>query len=295
MKKDLDEKKTKNSCECNKECDNRKYYIKVFVATLVLIVVFFVGFIIGSYLLYNDFKEEIDGKETEYKCNDQSNNENKNEVNEENEVYVGDFEKIKMRIEDLGRIEQVSRNINSVEDFTNQELLLFALDYLGYSDVHTLEEINSVTQTYFGIDVEPENINCHFSTDELPLYLYDENKKAFVPNEEHGGHGLGSYYSYILNRIVKLEVKDNIYTVEVKKAFGRCQDVGPVTTFYKTYKDMDELKKPIIDFNGEKDEEFENYYPEVDFNSLDNDKLITYTYVFKKVDEEFILVSYTFG
>ena len=45
-----------------KECDNRKYYIKVFVATLVLIVVFFVGFIIGSYLLYNDFKEEIDGK-----------------------------------------------------------------------------------------------------------------------------------------------------------------------------------------------------------------------------------------
>lgn len=272
----------------------KKQYFKVGILSFFGMLLFLGGLITGAILLYNNdevLEEKFEDNKSENK-QDKDTNE-KEEV--EKWVYVSDYEKIEMRIKDLGRIEQVSRNINSVEDFTNQELLLFAIDRLGYSEVHTLKEVNEVTQSYFGLDVEPEDVNCHFSTDEAPLYLYDEKKKEFVPNEEHGAHGLGSYYSDILNRIIDVDVKDNIYTVKVKKAFGRTQDTGPATTtFYKTYKDMDELKTPIMDYKWETYEDVENYMPEVDFNNLDSDKMLTYTYVFEKVDEEFILVSYTF-
>lgn len=284
--------KNHEECSCKGKCKNKVE--RTLILVLFLLLGGFIGGVItgGAVLFFGqdedkcaEVKEKDDKQETE-------NNE-KDETEEW--VYVSDYEKIEMRIEDLERIEQVSRNINSVEDFTNQELLLFAIDSLGYAEVHTLEEVNAVTQTYFGIDIEPEDVNCHFSTDEAPLYLYDEDKKEFVPNEEHGAHGLGSYYSDILNRIVKIEVKDNLYTVEVKKAFGRSSDTGPATTtFYKTYKEMDEFRTPIMDFKWETYEEVENYMPEVDFNNLDSDKMLTYTYVFEKVDEEFILVSYTF-
>lgn len=288
----LKEENVHEECLCKGKCKNKVE--RTLILVLFLLLGGFIGGVItgGAVLFFGqdddkcvEVKENLDKEETE------------NNDNQETEkwVYVSDYEKIEQRIEDLGRIEQVSRNINDVKDFTNQELLLFAIDRLGYSEVHTLKEVNEVTQSYFGLDVEPEDVNCHFSPDEAPLFLYDEKKKEFVPNEEHGAHGLGSYYADILNRIIDVDVKDNVYTVKVKKAFGHTQDTGPATTtFYKTYKDMDELKNPIMDYKWETYEDVENYMPEVDFNNLDSDKMLTYTYVFEKVDEEFILVSYTF-
>ena len=252
------EVKEEHKCACGKDCKCKKGRVgRVFFVVglvIVLCAVFFaVGMVSGAKFIYDDdMVEEVDKEDKE----DVIDN-----IDTEDVVDTSDFKKIEQTIEDLEKIEQVSRNINTVEDFTNQELLLFAVDRLGYSSVHTLVDVNEVIQTYFGKNVEPEDINCHFSSDEAPLFIYDDNKKEFIPNEEHGAHGLGSYYSDILNRIVNIDVAGNRYTVEVKKAFGRSQDTGPVTLFYKTYKDMAELRNPLIDFKWENFEDLENFIP----------------------------------
>lgn len=282
-------------CACGGNCKCKKSTGVKFILLLILLVGVFVGGLITGGAVLVDDKTDNKPCSDEVDKVEKDNNEENGDVESEKSVYVSDYEKIVQRIEDLERIEQVSRNINNVKDFSNQELLLFAVDYLGYDENHTLEEVNAVVQKYFGIDVTPEDINCHHSDEEPPLYVYDSNKQEFLINEEHGAHGLGSYYSDILNRVVNIKVENNVYTVEVKKAFGRTQDTGPATTtFYKTYKEMNELGTPIMDYKWDTYEDVENYMPEVDFNNLDSNKMLTYTYVFEKVDEEFILVSYTF-
>ena len=272
-----------NHCKCSE----KKYYLKVFVVSIIGVLLFLSGLIVGALLLFNNELME-DSCTKDIKCEEKDN------VDYEDPDDISDYDMIVKRIHELGAIEQVSRNINSVKDFTNQELLLFAVNYLGYDDSYTLQEINDVVNRFFGTNIKPENVNCHSSADNIPILLYDKDKKIFISNPEHDGHGIGGYYSYVLNKVVSYEIRDNIYTVKVKKAFGATQDTGPITTFYKTYKEMAELGTPIIDFKFNTDEDLIDYEPEVYFNNLSNDKMLTYTYVFEKVDSNFVLKSYKF-
>ncbi len=135
----------------------------------------------------------------------------------------------------------------------------------------------------------------------MMLFIYDSENKTFKLNEEHGGHGRdGKYYPYVLNRIVDIKNDGDEYTVSVKKAFCVLGGhVGYCTDYYKSYNDALNTKNPLFVLKVAEDEDITNlidyYYPEVLFDKLDNDKLNTYIYKFKKDDNNvFIFKSYTF-
>lgn len=211
--------------------------------------------------------------------------------NEDSKTY----ESLLSIIKDTSNLEYLDKNFK-VEDLTNSEMLRFSINFIEerYDREFTLNEINKVSLKYFGRRVEGEDIPCPVENNVL-LFIYDKETKLFKLNKSHGGHGGSGIYSpIVLNRIINIENENNIYTVKVKKAFSlQLNDIGIEEEYYKTYGDAFNSNNPVFNITAEEIEKDE-FIAETKFNKLPENKLLTYTYVFEKKDDSFILKSYTF-
>lgn len=288
---------SKKDEKMNDNKTSNKGYFGFGWTALVAFIFLLIGLVVGGFLTIKEVNQK---DKDELKCDEKIDDKKDKDVkvkNESNNIEnTSDIDLIMIRIQELAHIEQVNRNINDVSELTNQELLLFAVDSLGYEDSIKKSEIEDIIEKYFGRSVVFENINCHYGDEvEPPLYLYDSKKEEFVKNEEHGAHGIGDYYADILNRLVEYKVDGNLYVIRVKKAFAMKHDTGFPVTYYKTYEDAHNGENVLFELKIDSYEELENYNPEDDFNNIANDDLVTYEYVFEKNGNNFILKSYRIG
>jgi hypothetical protein len=124
------------------------------------------------------------------------------------------------------------------------------------------------------------------------IYNYDKNKKVFNINYDNAGGGL---FLETLNKIVDVQISDDIYTVEIKKVFSYGEDIGPGSlAFYRTIKDAENRKNPVFGWKYDEYDSDDEYMYMVDFLNYPNDKMNSYYYVFKKVEDEFVLMSINF-
>lgn len=284
----LDEKKCScgKDCKCGSECTcgcnckkmKKSTYIIFYVIGLILFLC--IGLGIGAFVL---------GDNKESNSNDTNNGQFESESS---------YGRIMKRIDELSYIEYVNKNINSVNDYTNQELLLFATNYVDHSDnKFSLDEVNEVVKSYFGRTVEGEDIYClvEFVDGKEVAYFYDKDSKMFTYNDEHNGHGsVGTDDLYILNRVVDYHYDGSKYVVKVKKAFSEKPDTGPVRgAFYRTAEFDDDNVAFESEIIWDTDDNCYSF-PEAEFMKVEDDKLVTYEYVFEYKDENYILNSYKF-
>lgn len=281
---------------CSGECERHKAKkSNCFITILIVIIlVFCIGLGVGAFAL----KDEQDKCITqEVKDNDKSSTQNKEDSNEI-DADKGAYKEILKKIDDLSKIEHLSRNISNVNELTNQELLQFALNYVEINDddSFSLEEINEIINSYFGRIIDGEDIKCLTLNNSEVVYFFDEDTNKFNKNEEHSGHGGGDGTPYVLNRIVDFTYDGSKYVVEVKKAFSIVPDTGFATNFYRTYKDLKDGKNKLFDVDIIESVDGKLYvYPWQEFEKIADDKLVTYEYVFEYNDDELVLVSYKIG
>ena len=294
------EVKEEHECACGKDCKCKKGKVGrvFFVVGLVIVlcaVSFAVGMVSGAKFIYeDDMIEEVD-------------KEDKEEEKTEDKTDMSQVEKdLLKRVEEMYLLDTYNRSFESTDNLLNIELLHFGFTIaLGEnwdeSAVVTLDEINKIVQQYFGKSVTGENIPCdltaigavNWEDTHPPMFVYNKKEKNFTYNLNHGGHG-GMGYD-VLNRVVKVEnVEDNIYTIEVKKAFAMNEFM--FTDYYPTYQDAYERTNRLFGAPDCDDITVcENYNPTEDFKNTPDSKLISYKYTFEKTNDGYILTNYTFG
>lgn len=281
---------------------NSGILICIFVALLCLCT----G-ILGTYtFMCKDKCETVSENKQNEEEKEGNNTESKEEGNKEEESsYLSDYERLVKRIDELAKIEYFNKNFK-VEELSNYELLTIVPQNIkdAYSYGFSLEDANKITKKFYGVEVTGEDIFCE-ADENVKEFIYDALKKYFVYNNDiegaHSGHGVeGKYNPSVLNRIVHIDVQDNLYIVEVKKAFNIATGhTGYFTDYYRTYADALNKQNVLFDLelpNGAKiNDEINNYFVEAEFNSIDNNRLVSYTYEFeKREDNNFILKSYSF-
>ena len=137
--------------------------------------------------------------------------------------------------------------ISNKKTIKNQDLLIYALSAIEYKNSFTKEEVEESIKNLFGTDmnVKNEDIECPTS-DPNPIYLYENG--VYTPNPNHGGHGKLSIYANIHN--VSFAKKDNKIIGKYKILYAKCSDTCVIASYYKTYKDAIENKKPILEWDA---------------------------------------------
>lgn len=294
------EVKEEHECACGKDCKCKKGRVgRVFFVVglvIVLCAVFFaVGMVSGAKFIYDgDMMEEVDKEDKEDK--------------EEKTENIKDIENdLLKRVEELYILDTYNRSFESTDNLLNIELLHFGFtkalgENWDESTVVTLDEINKVVQHYFGKTVTGENIPCDINAvgqngweaSHPAMFVYNEKDKNFTYNPNHGGHG--GYGYDVLNRIVKVEeIEDNVYTIEVKKAFAMSEFF--FADYYPTYQDAYERTNRLFGMDECDDYTVmcDDYDPTEDFKNTPDSKLMSYKYTFEKVENNYILKDYRIG
>lgn len=156
---------------------------------------------------------------------------------------------------------------------------------LNDDEILTLDEVNSVSQKYFGKDVVATDINCGMGC-EHAWYLFDEENKVFEYNEEHPGHGGSAAYS--LSKYASISKESNVYKIVVYKAFTDFSEFIN-TELYFNLEDASNGKNSFIEI----DYEYEDSDDMVrKFEEYDESKLNKYEYTFEKIGDNYILRNY---
>lgn len=290
--------KKKHECKCGEECNCKKGKTGrvFFVIGLVIVlcaISFAVGIVSGAKFIYeDDMIEEVEKEEDKTELKDEENLELEKELSKV--------------VNELMLIDSYNRSFDSVDNLSNIELLNFGFRLaLGTnwddSTVVTLEEINVIVKKYFNRTVTGENIPCDITLagqsgwedTHPPMFVYNSDKKNFTYNENHYGHG--GIGTNVLNRVVEVEkVEDNVYTIEVKKAFSINEFF--YSDYYPTYQDAYEQSNWLFGA-PECDDSMGclEYDPAEDFSNTPDSKLVSYKYTFEKTNGGYVLTNYTFG
>lgn len=187
----------------------------------------------------------------------------------------------------------------STNDLTNQEVLHYA--FYSSSDDADFKKLKDLVDKTVDFELKPENFKCFIhDNDDLSSYyfLYNEDTGEYDDNLEHESHGAGGFLSNVYNRYRSAYNEGDIYTISVYKIFSALKqsttDERPL--FYATYSDAKNNKNSILNL-----EEFYNWDslklsvdPQEYLDKMDKDKLVTYTYTFKKVGDNYLLTNYEF-
>ena len=258
--------------------NNRKWII----VGIILIIGILVG--IGGYAIVDNFKDNNTQKNKEQ-------NEEKVPLKDLSEKEISDLMDI---ANELSFIDLNDEDLEENYKIDNQYLLDFALrnlsgPYTLYDDEYNLDDINKVTNKYFGISITPENVLC--PQDGEVLFIYNSKTKKFTRNEGHGGHGLSMML--VENLYQSGGSNGDIYTLKVKKAFSEGFDIDGPYYYYATYKDAAYMNNPVFEviYNNN----FEAIKPISELAKENEDKLNEFTYTFKKLENNYVLLTYKRG
>lgn len=203
----------------------------VFYIILVLFV-FAMGTMVGCYLTVKDNRDTI-FNETE--CDTENANTSEGYYTDDAGLYG--IELISQRIQQMDSILELG-NISSADQITEEYLFDYAVQNIHTADGrYKLDDINNyLTKVFDRTLQEQKNYEGTFAICE-----YNKEDKIF----DCLGQGGNSYVS--LNRIISMKNKDDIYTVEVKKAITIVNDIGFLDApYYKSVEDLKNEKKFTI-------------------------------------------------
>ena len=205
----------------------------------------------------------------------------------------------------------VEKDSLKVDDLSNDDKAgmarsLIASEGKSYTEVTGTEMTNNFKK-YFGSNqkIEYNDIKCfldHGNDEENIMLYFDKDKDMYVYNEKHPGHGGGGneYIGFYLD-YENIEVTGNEYKYEVKILFyGKavCHDIGGCNygKGYKTYEDAKNEKNSLLEIDN--NNRYTNMSCDFPIVHLDDvfkdyrDKLNTYIFNFKKVNNNLIFVNY---
>lgn len=203
----------------------------VFYIILVLFA-FAMGTMVGCYLTVKDNRDTI-FNETE--CDTENANTSEGYYTDDDGLYG--IELISQRIQQMDSILELG-NISSADQITEEYLFDYAVQNIHTADGrYKLDDINNyLTKVFDRTLQEQKNYEGTFAICE-----YNKEDKIF----DCLGQGGNSYVS--LNRIISMKNKDDIYTVEVKKAITIVNDIGFLDApYYKSVEDLKNEKKFTI-------------------------------------------------
>lgn len=262
------------------EKGNNLKYIAIFIIGLALGGVGSLAFF--SKILFKEV-EKNDKKETESQIETIS-------CEEQNEIEE--------LIDKLSYIDELGRNIKNIDDLTEDELVELAIKNIELKDdMYQGKEIREFIKNSTGREIDLKGSKIYDHLCDTAFMIFDENKDAFIFNEEHGGHG--GIGLEIINRITDIKKENDIYTVTVYKMFSEYTQFF-YERYYKSIEDVKSETNEIYTLKITPDLEGETSIPQVEdmnkvINSMDLNKLTKYTYELKKENNNFVLVSYNIG
>lgn len=161
----------------------------------------------------------------------------------------------------------------------------------------SLAKINSILESYFGKGAALTTQDDYLCPlDQLPLLIYDDITESYTLDLEDHGHGPLPFLE-VENYYQKGEKKEDIYTIQVKKAFSNLiTDPSFVPmTYYATYTDAVFSQNQMFDLYAiygedaliDTEEKVKRQYLE------HKEKFPIYTYVFQKEGDSFYLLELT--
>ena len=217
---------------------------------------------------------------------------------------------------ELDTMEKISKIIFNVkkeslkiDDLTESEKGDIARKFVDYNLTEVSgSEMTKEFQKYFGENqkVKFEDIKCdwdHGSEEENIMMIFDEEKDKYVYNDKHPGHG-GGGVEFIGNeiRLENIEKSGNDYIYEAKILFygkGVCHDVGTCSygKGYKSYKDAENDTNALLDIDNNNNKYWiqSDPFPTIKMDELFNDyrdKLDTYKFTFRKINDNLQFISY---
>lgn len=216
-------------------------------------------------------------------------------VDEVRELKEDELEELTSRIDALYYFDINPAKSFKTSELTNQEVLLWA-SFKEYVDGVDFSEFEKYAKEYLDFSLEPENILCMTHSNKLGSsdykYIYDVNTKKYTVNKKHVKHSETGYYAYVYNKYIRSQYKNGEYIVTMGKLFSDTDvvysnnvDYTIKRNWYKSYSDAKAKTNPVIkNYNNLKAEEY--------LKTLDEKKLVKYTYTFKLKEGKYVLKSY---
>ena len=258
---------------------------------LIVLLAAFTLFLIASFVYLSFFYEEAK----------KGNGINYVLVDSKNEIYNDFYNLIESnRLYNIGRLE---KNIIDFNNLANEEKLNFAFDYFMATkeDIYEYGVTTDRMQDYLDsifldkISWSKKDISCFCG---IPIFIYDSVIKTYIYNADHLGHGAYGVTNYY-NKVISVMKYNEYYKVTIVGLWELNYDSGPSSTnfAYDTYNNALNQTNPLFEIEA-KDYDTD-YKSDLKAELIDNfnnykDKMATYTYTFKKVDDQYLLVSFEF-
>jgi len=193
-------------------------------------------------------------------------------------------------------------NKDKIEDITNNERLTIAikkyaknnnLDYYDLSEVKKNDVEDAFKTTTIGsLNLKHENVKGSFkiSTCNHDMWIYNTGKELYTSSME--GHGICASKE-VYRKLISLKEEKGKYVAVYKFIFDYgCEDPGP-TPLYGSYEDAINGKNKLGEINNAL------YSTEEEFKKIAAQKyedikgsLMTYTYIFEKIDGKITLIDF---
>ena len=214
--------------------------LKVIIVILVLALIGCVG-----YICYDKGIIKLPKKE-------QKEEVKKEDTKHDKELSQGEIDDITDFAKELSNNFAAYYPLTDLSKIDNQELLFFALKRIGYNELIKKDEIEAEINKYFGnINIKHQDIECPTS-DEEPLYLYEEG--AYVPNPNHFGHGMSQKPQAALFFVSGEKNKDEV-TANFKILYSNtCGDTCFLNSYYRSYFDAVKGINPVLEGDPDSEE-----------------------------------------
>ena len=280
---------------------------KIIIILTILVVIMSLIIGIGIGLNLSNKKTEInDSNNINQEINEGQNKEENND-----NVQVGIDEEIKKEKPTQTDVEKVVEKElkilltkKSLSDFTNQDKLQVVFDLYreknGYKETISKKELENLykNSSLRNMDIKYENIYFYYMLKPSDELLYEIKGDNYVKVE--GGHGVPTLDT-IYKKITNYNQDADKITISCKYAFYRVDGDGPnPIDLYYTYDDAINGKNNITTYNPNDymtDDDPLGYQgaksaaEKYNFSNV-LDKLDTYTYTFKIIDNELVLVDF---
>ena len=294
---------------------NKKQQTILIIVTIILMIITGIGGFILGQKFYNkeeEFKENLNDnkEETNNQVNKNENTQegNNNQTNENKDTKQEALEKI------ISNQLYALVNKKSLEELTNQERLRLLFDIykdtistdtmtVKISDLKEIHKKSSISN----LDIEYTDIYDYytmFSSDERDNreigYKYNKDNQTYTYTGALG-HGASQTAIKLYTETILFTVSNNdTYTIKQRYVFGNKTGDGPMPYILyhsgiDAYNEKNEFKK----FNeedgvGEYKTDYITPATEYIVDNYDTikDKLSTYTYTFKKENNQYIIVDF---
>lgn len=193
-------------------------------------------------------------------------------------------------LKDVAAFERNIDNINVLEPI---EKINIAYNSIKKDDTNEIDvlEIDNYFENAFKTTIYWDKSDIYCTNGEV-VYIYDISNNKYIYNAEHNCEK-HNYVSPIYTKFIKAKKKNDMYVVTVSFIWNNSEYLD---TMYSNYNDALNQNNPLFVIpseDGNITEETINNFINSNYDNV-KDKLHTYTYVFEKIDDKYLLDSFKY-